>query len=182
MAASLGGEDRQELIESLVLKYQARLRSFLFSRTGGRDVADDIAQEVFLVAFMRLDEYDPERPAFPWIMGIAHNKLREHWRRLVREKCVDPLDAFVAVTLAGDEPDMRAVDVHEQRLEALRACLERVEGVSRSVLDMTYVDKLTSSQIGKRINKEATAVRVLLHRVRRGLGECIQGRLKEAMS
>ena len=72
--------------------------------------------------------------------------------------------------------------MHERRLDALRNCLEGIEGVSRSVLEMTYVQKLTSGEVGARIKKEATAVRVMLHRIRRGLGECIQGRLKEAAS
>jgi hypothetical protein len=69
-------KDRMSLLDSLVRAHQARLRAYLFSRTGDIDAADDLAQEVFLVVFRLIDQYDSARPAWPWLMGIARNELR----------------------------------------------------------------------------------------------------------
>jgi hypothetical protein len=52
-------------------------------RRAGRDVAEEIASEAFLVAFDNRHRYrfDGDRPnALPWLLGIATNLLRRHWR------------------------------------------------------------------------------------------------------
>src|SRR5918997_1700455 len=38
----------------------------------GRDIADDLAAETFLIAFRRRDRFDPARASVrPWLYGIA---------------------------------------------------------------------------------------------------------------
>ncbi|GAA0326851.1 RNA polymerase sigma factor [Actinoallomurus spadix] len=47
----------------------------------GRDVADDVAAEVFLTAFRKRDRFDPERGAVrPWLFGIANNLVGQYRR------------------------------------------------------------------------------------------------------
>jgi len=43
--------------------------------------AEDLAQEVFVIAHRRASEFDPSRRPEPWLYGIAKNVMREHWRR-----------------------------------------------------------------------------------------------------
>ena len=51
------------------------------ARRLGRDLAEDVASETFLVAFSRLAGYDPARPdAGPWLYGIASNLIARHGR------------------------------------------------------------------------------------------------------
>jgi RNA polymerase sigma factor (sigma-70 family) len=50
-------------------------------RRVGRDLAEEIASETFTRAFDRRDKYDLNRDdARPWLLGIATNLLRRHWR------------------------------------------------------------------------------------------------------
>ena len=50
-------------------------------RRVGRDLADEIAAETFTRAFDRRRRYDSTRAdARPWLLGIAANLLRRHWR------------------------------------------------------------------------------------------------------
>lgn len=49
------------------------------TRRLGRDAAEDVVAETFLVAFDRRHRYDPARPdARPWLYGIATNLIRRH--------------------------------------------------------------------------------------------------------
>jgi RNA polymerase sigma-70 factor (ECF subfamily) len=41
---------------------------------------DDLVQEVFTVVFRRLADYDPSRPAQPWLFGIAFRTASVHRR------------------------------------------------------------------------------------------------------
>ena len=50
-------------------------------RRVGPDLADEIAAETFTRAFDRRRRYDTSREdARPWLLGIAANLLRRHWR------------------------------------------------------------------------------------------------------
>jgi RNA polymerase sigma-70 factor (ECF subfamily) len=59
-------------------------------RRVGRDLADEIAAETFTRAFDRRRRYDTSREdARPWLLGIAANLMRRHWRSECRR-----LDAY----------------------------------------------------------------------------------------
>jgi RNA polymerase sigma-70 factor (ECF subfamily) len=63
-------------------------------RRVGPDLADEIAAETFTRAFDRRRRYDAAREdARPWLLGIAANLLRRHWRSERRR-----LDAYARST------------------------------------------------------------------------------------
>ncbi|MEV3921254.1 RNA polymerase sigma factor [Actinomadura coerulea] len=52
------------------------------TRRLGRDAAEDVVAETFLIAFDRRHRYDAARPdARPWLYGIATNLIRRHRSR-----------------------------------------------------------------------------------------------------
>jgi RNA polymerase sigma-70 factor, ECF subfamily len=64
----------------------------------GPDLADEIAAETFTRAFDRRRRFDTTRAdARPWLLGIAANLLRRHWRSERRR-----LDAYSRSTQRGD--------------------------------------------------------------------------------
>lgn len=81
----------------------------------GRDLADELAAETFLVAFDGRARYDTSRPdARPWLFGIATNLLHRHRRQELRElrayarSAGDPvLDAFDGVDARIDATSIR---------------------------------------------------------------------------
>src|SRR5256712_8649188 len=58
--------------------------------------ADDAAQDAFLAALVKLDQYDPRRPFGPWLMRIVANAAT-HRRRRRAVRQTEPL----APELAG---------------------------------------------------------------------------------
>jgi len=173
MAAS---RDRLALLDELVRAHQARLRAYLFSRTGDIDAADDLAQEVFLVVFRLIDQYDRSRPAWPWLIGIARNELREHWRSAARDKVTDAIEALMADRLIADEGDSPA---DRLPMDALAACLSKLPEHSRALVRMIYDERINCAEAAKRLQQKAGAVRVTIHRIRRALQTCVQARLAE---
>ena len=170
-------EDRMAVLEKLVRAHQARLRAYLFSRTGQTDVADDLAQEVYLVAFRLIDQYDPSRPAWPWLVGIARNELREHWRATARDRRPDDLESLLSDRLisrdegaAGDPPDRSTID-------ALERCLEKLPDHSREIVRMVYQQRMNCAEAARRLSQKAGAIRTTLHRIRRALHACVQATL-----
>jgi RNA polymerase sigma-70 factor (ECF subfamily) len=169
-------KERLALLDELVRAHQARLRAYLFSRTGDIDRADDLAQEVFLVVFRLIDRYDRSRPAWPWVMGIARNELREHWRSVARDRVTDAIEALVAERLITDEG---ASPADLLPMDALAACLSKLPEHSRELVRMIYDERINCAEAAKRLQQKAGAVRVTIHRIRRALLSCVQARLAE---
>ena len=63
----------------------------------GRDIADDLAAETFLVAFRKRDRFDPGRGSVrPWLYGIATTLIGQHRREETRR--------YRALARAGRRP------------------------------------------------------------------------------
>lgn len=62
-----------ERFEAIFRRYFGRIHRYLAARVGGR-IADDLAAEVFTIAFAQRQRYDLARDcARPWLYGIATN-------------------------------------------------------------------------------------------------------------
>ncbi len=77
-------------------RHAAAIHGYIARRLG-RDAADDLVAETFLVAFRQRDGYDPGQPsARPWLYGIA--------TRLVSRRRRDEVRFFRAVARTGIDP------------------------------------------------------------------------------
>jgi RNA polymerase sigma-70 factor (ECF subfamily) len=66
-----------EAFGSLVELYAATARRVARAILGEPEDADDAAQEAFLTAWRKLEQYDPKRPFGPWILRIVANAARD---------------------------------------------------------------------------------------------------------
>ncbi|MEK7413383.1 MAG: sigma-70 family RNA polymerase sigma factor [Planctomycetota bacterium] len=163
----------QDRFTALVAEHQAWLRGYV--RTLGIAVAsvDDVAQETFLVAYRRFDEYDPERPFAAWLKGIAkHLAANERRRHFKRGRLVEP--SLAAALAAVDETD--AAEDWPMTTEHLRACLELLPAHARELLYLRYQEDLDATALGTRLGRDGNAVRQALFRVRESVRRCIENR------
>lgn len=162
---------------ALVQKHHAGVRAFLAVRSNSAHDAEDLAQEVFVTAFRKLDECDPARPLGPWLRGIAMNLLANHRRKFrampigLNEELQELVDAELAQRFASSGEGTA--------LEALRDCLESIEGSSRRLLHARYTDCMSLEEMAQQLQRKVSAVSMQLHRLRVVLGDCIESKLKE---
>jgi RNA polymerase sigma-70 factor (ECF subfamily) len=66
-------------IEGLYERYADTVFRYCLRQVGRRDLAEDIASEVFLVLYQKLDQVeDHQLPA--WLFTVAKNKAVDYWR------------------------------------------------------------------------------------------------------
>src|SRR4051812_49688649 len=65
----------------LVQRYERRLVRVLLRFVTDLELAKDLAQETFLRAFVRFDQFDPSRRFGPWLFRIGVNLTFDHLRR-----------------------------------------------------------------------------------------------------
>jgi len=161
----------------LVRRHQAAVRACLAVRLDRPHEAEDLAQEAFVTAYRKLDEFDLDRPFGPWVRSIAFNLLRNHWRkfRVVGVGGNEELEAMVEQTVA-----VRCDGREGRELSALRDCLETLDGPARALMERRYTDEASVREIAKEQGRGYSAVTMHLHRVREILANCVRAKLGEA--
>jgi RNA polymerase sigma factor (sigma-70 family) len=134
-------------------------------RRVGPDLADEIASETFVRAFDLREGYDlAARDARPWLLGIATNLMRRHWRTERRR-----LAAYARHGLAREDGhDLPAFDA-----EALAALLDGLRKEERDVLFLHALADLSYEQIATGLGIPVGTVRSRLSRARRRLRESL---------
>jgi len=145
------------------------------------DLVDELTQETFVVWLTRppLDDLDDAVLA-SWLRSTARNLLRESLRRTRRREVQE-------LPLLGQEP--ASVEAEWQRLEgdgrgdarreALRRCLESLDGRGRRALDLHYHQRLGRGRIGAELGLGTEGVKTLLRRTRELLRHCIERRIDD---
>jgi RNA polymerase sigma-70 factor (ECF subfamily) len=155
------------------LQHQYMLMDYIHGLVRNSADAEDLFQEVS-VRILELPGLPvPERDFAAWCRGVARNLVLHYWRDRRRRCSVRILEA---ADLAYSEADAGAGEWDSRRL-ALADCLKELPPASREMLDQRYLQGQTPSEIGKRRNRTAAAVRVWLYRLRRQLQHCIDGRV-----
>jgi RNA polymerase sigma-70 factor, ECF subfamily len=130
---------------------------------GDRAIAEDVNQEVWLLAIEQFDRFDPARGRVrDWLLGIArHRALRRHRGAPARSLELDD----------GPTEGLSPPDLLEgsERAGMVRAALLCLEEDRRRVLLDKYVERLSVAEIASRSGRSAKAVESLLSRAREQL-------------
>lgn len=148
------------------------IHAYIQRRTG-RDLADELAAQAFLIAFDQRACYDPSYPnARPWLFGIAsnllHHQRREETRRLKAygRTGVDPIaDAFEGVEARLDASN---------RGRELAGALARLSAEELDVLLLYAWAELSYAEIARALEIPIGTVRSRLSRARSRVRELLE--------
>ena len=134
-------------------------------------LADELAAQVFTVAFSRREAYDPtQADARPWLYGIAASLLRGHARAEERElralarTCIDPL------RLAGPrDPALPGAALEPE----LARVLAELAPQDREVLLLHTWGELGDEEIADALDLPVGTVRSRLERARKRVREAV---------
>lgn len=165
------GRDRPAFA-GLVRQHGPAVHAYL-ARRAGRQVADDLFSEVWLRAWRSRDTYDPDSGGtLPWLLGIARNTLRAHFRLRVEN--------FGHLFELHSDPWAETDD----RLDAARLglALERALGSLseefREILLLLAWEQLSPAEIAQSLQLHPGTVRSRLHRARTALRDHLEAELE----
>ncbi|MDE7335903.1 MAG: RNA polymerase sigma factor [Muribaculaceae bacterium] len=140
-----------------VERCQEDLRRFLTALCcGNTDMADDLAQDSLMKAYIALDSFRSQCLFKTWIFRIAYTTFISS-RRAVRP--LEPIDAAASVAGAS-----RADDAF--RNQALYAALQRLSEKERSAILLYYMQGYAVGEVAAITDSSEDAVKKLLSRGR----------------
>jgi RNA polymerase sigma-70 factor (ECF subfamily) len=172
--------DEPERFAELYGRHVVAIHRYVAGRLG-RDAADDLAAETFLVAFRRRARFDPAAGSpRAWLFGIATNLVGDHRRQegrrsraLARLDAAESADAAAAVA-ADDErvvSRLAAAATHGR----LAAALAELAGGDRDVLLLVALGDLSYREVAAALGVPSGTVASRLHRARRAVAAALGG-------
>lgn len=140
-------------------QYAAALFRFVMTRQEcHKDVAEDVAQDVIVVAMERIATYDPRRGSlWAWLCGIAVNKSRESLRTRNR-------DSRLQERVKG-RLSFQGCRTGSESADALDALI-LLDPRHQEILSLKYVDGYSVREIAERLGLSEKAVESRLTRAR----------------
>ncbi|WP_193214036.1 sigma-70 family RNA polymerase sigma factor [Luteolibacter marinus] len=163
--------------DEVVRDQHSSLRFFIRSLGVNHAWVDDLAQEVFLVAYRKWSDLDHPDNARPWLRRIARNVVMNELSKTGRRQRL--LDENLTSLLLEATPvhlEPGGLQDAELRHEALRHCLEKLTDRTRKIIDARYFRDRNASEIGEDLEMSAVAVRKTLFTARKSLAECLATR------
>ncbi len=164
---------KTELFTNLLIANRERIFAFIFALTHNRDAAHDVFQEVSTVLWRKFDNFDPETDFACWAMAIARLSVFE-WRRSTKK-----LPQILTDEQLGRLADAATaiVSEHDERVAALRGCLEMASKRDRDLLLQHYDHDRSVSVIAEESGVSRMAIYKRMNRIHARLLSCVRGKL-----
>jgi RNA polymerase sigma-70 factor (ECF subfamily) len=154
---------------TMVATHRPQIFRFLLASTRDIDLAETLTQECFLKAHRHWSNFRGESSALTWLMRIAINLEKDHWRnrriqfwRLTRSNAVDAEEASDWLPSNASSPEQQLL-----AREQVKRVWKAVEGLSqrqRTVFLLRYVEEMEIAEIGKATGLSEGTVKAHLSR------------------
>lgn len=180
-------DDDAAAFEQIVNNYQHRLVSLMTHLVGKRDMAEDLAQDVFLRVYRARKKYIPGSKFSTWLFTIANNVASNARRSLARrqevnlaarnsgEENFNGLEAQ-ALAASGQMPT-RQLDKEELR-DIVNLAVATLDDRQKMAVLLNKFEHLSYEEIGEVMQLSTSAVKSLLSRARGNLRDVISPYMK----
>ena len=156
--------------EELLKLHSPRLRFFLGRMLGSRqEGAEDLLQEVWLMAYRSLPKLHDAGAFRSWIFSIARVRVCREYRRLRIEP--HPLEDTVAGEPAAEDDPEDRVDA-----EAVRMKVQTLAPEHREALLLRFVEDMSYEEIAQVTGTALGTVRSRIHYAKRALRRALEGK------
>lgn len=161
----------QELYRELVERYQEKIVKYITYLINDRNQALDVAQEVFLKAFINLWGFNPSLKFSSWIYRIAHNEAINFIKKSKKEILFEP-ENFPEVE---DTKNDILVDLKNKELaEFINKGLSRLPLNYREPLALYYLEEKSYQEISDILRQPINTIGVNIMRGKKILRSIFQ--------
>lgn len=163
-----------ETIVETLNRHRVSLIAYAWVVVGDAQLADDIYQDISLVAIRKADQITDDQHLLPWLRKAARLRGIELRRNLGRQNLLEPhvLDLF------EHTPGQAAHAKDSDRMASLRRCIESLPSRSRELLALRYEHDMKPARIAEHTGKSDQAIYKAIKRIHLLLADCVKERLK----
>jgi RNA polymerase sigma-70 factor (ECF subfamily) len=169
MTMATADEIAAEEFSAVVTKHRLQIFRFLLSSMRDVDLAETLTQDCFLKAHRNWASFRGESSAMTWLMRIAINLQKDHWRnrrlqfwRQTQTHAVDMNEA--SEWLPSGERSAEQKLLARERVGQVAKVVEKLSERQRTVFLLRYVEEMELSEIAQATGLSQGTVKAHLSR------------------
>lgn len=166
-------DDPQRKFLRLFAEHEPALRTYVRSLVPTRGDASEVMQDVAVVLWEKLAEFDESRDFRKWAFGVARYEALAFLRDRARDRHV--FDEQLIARLA--EEAVVAEPRHNAQRESLDTCLKRLPDRQRELVLSAYAPGTRMDELAGRRGQTPMSLYKVLHRIRQTLLDCVRREL-----
>ncbi len=171
-------------VQELCERYLEPLTGFVARRMepslSGHDV-EDVVQQTFLETLRGIGSFDGRAGLFTWLCAIARNQISHRWRKIAAAGLSEPPDGVTEALAAISEMPLPENVLEAQEVaEMVRGVMNRLDERHRVLLELRYIDQMSSRQTAALLGDSVRAVRSATHRAREAFREAFLTAVRRA--
>lgn len=167
-----------QAFNEVVLIYQDRVFNLAYRILQDAALADDIAQETFITAFRKLEQFKGGNFK-AWLLRITTNacydELRRHKRQRTDALADDEIDEEADSRLVSSAESPEGYTQRAELQSAIEACFEQLSEAFRIVAVLVDVEEYSYEEVARLANISLGTVKSRVSRARLALRDCLRG-------
>ena len=159
--AALDAQQYDTALGALIQSYQQEVLAYCIARLGENEIANDVAQEIFVAIWEALPGFRRESSFRTWILAIAHHRCAKRRRTVARFGHIFAYGIDKTHQEAQPDPadSPEVAVIKQQQGKRLRHALEKLRRKERELLIMYYIEELSLEKIAERYSVSRENVR-----------------------
>ena len=166
----------EEVLVTALLQNRARLLAYIWAIVRDSNLAEDVYQEVALLAVRKRKELQSAEALPVWLRRTA----RFQALAAVRDRNRGPLslsdEVLDQIDQLWEDRDRQGQDKYAA---ALSECVGQLSPYAQQILSMRYSEGKSGKDVAKELDRKVRTIYVALTRIHRQLRECVETRIAE---
>lgn len=163
--------ERDKHIKGIIKEYDHFVRAVALKYVLFPDLAEDIAQEVFLAFYKKRDQWNLDKNVKNLLIQMTRIVSKRYWKEAKHRMGSEMQELAEHVRHLAESHHI--TPIVEDQTEALKKCLDKLPQRSKDLIRSRYYLNANSTEISQNIGSTPSAVRRALCRLREKLKECI---------
>ncbi len=152
--------------EAFVRRYQSRVYAVAYHYMRNAEEARDMAQDIFIRIYERLDSVRGDQAFLPWLLRLARNACIDALRRQKARPPATDIAVEDAAYLAAAGPSPEDVSETRSSSELLYRAMDRMSAPDREILMLKEIQGLKVEEISSLLSVPTGTVKSRCNRAR----------------
>ena len=154
-------QENMTSFEEIIIRHKDKLIYFIMRYVKNIDIAEDLAQDVFVYILIHRQSYDFNYSLKTYLFTIAKSKSLNY---LKRENKITNLD----------ENSITDLQDLEERKNNLKIAMQKLKPEYQNAIYLADIEELSYKEISQIMKKPESSIKVLIHRARKNLKEILK--------
>ncbi len=152
-----------QAFELIINRYEMSIARFIYQMVRDRETAEDLTQEVFILAYNKLFTYKADYKFSAWLYRIARNRTIDHIRKEGKVKNVNIEDIG---PVGSNEASPEEIVEFKELKESIESFITTLDEVDKQILFLRYTKhELTFNDIAVMMNMSLSSVKKRYYKI-----------------